>query len=123
MSWFKSKILAVSWLLIMNILFMLPGSTLPKSDWFTDVQLDKWVHVVLFAVLVFLWCSAFDLRTGKKRWMMVTATMGYAVLVEIVQKLWVPNRSFDMYDVLEDAAGRLIGLFVWLRMNTKVKSI
>jgi hypothetical protein len=119
-NWLKSKALAISWFIIMNVLFVLPGSALPKSGWFNVVQLDKWVHVGLFAVLVFLWCSAFTPLFKKIRMVLVVA-IAYGLLVEIVQKNWVPNRSFDLYDVLADAAGSMLGLFVWLRVNKKVK--
>jgi VanZ family protein len=119
--WLKSKILAVSWFIIMNILFVLPGSALPKTNWFTDVQIDKWVHVGLFAVLVFLWCSAFDTGLPKKGWAVLIVAIAYGVLIELVQRSWVPNRSFDLYDVFSDAIGSVIGLIVWLRANKKVK--
>ena len=121
-NWLKSKALAISWFIIMNILFVLPGSALPKAGWFSDIQLDKWIHVGLFAVLVFLWCSAFT-PLFKKIWIALVVAIAYGLLVEIVQKYWVPNRSFDLYDVLADAAGSVLGLFVWLRVNKKVKRI
>lgn len=117
-NWLKSKPLAISWFIVMNVLFVLPGSALPKAGWFNDIQLDKWVHVGLFAVLVFLWCSAFT-PLFKKIWLVLVVAIAYGLLVEIVQKNWVPNRSFDLYDVLADAAGSVLGLVVWLRVNRK----
>ncbi len=117
-NWLKSKALAISWFILMNILFVLPGSALPKSGWFSDIQLDKWVHVGLFAVLVFLWGSAFA-PLFKKIWWVLMVAIAYGLVVEIVQKNWVPNRSFDLYDVLADAGGSMLGVFVWLRVNRK----
>ena len=118
----KSKALAVGWLMVMNILFVLPGSALPKSNWMTDWHVDKWVHIGLFAVLIFLWCRAFEISAGKKLIVIISA-IAYGILVEVVQKTWVPNRSFDLYDVAADAAGSLIGLFVWLRVKEKNKPL
>jgi VanZ family protein len=121
-SWLKSKAVAIGWFLLMNVLFVLPGSTLPKTGWFTDIQLDKWVHIGLFAVLVFLFCSAFN-SVSKKIWIVLVAAVAYGFIVEVVQKNWVSNRSFDLYDVLADTAGSIIGLVVWLRVNKKNKPL
>jgi VanZ family protein len=121
-SWLKSKAVAIGWFLLMNVLFVLPGSTLPKTGWFTDIQLDKWVHIGLFAVLVFLFCSAFN-SVSKRIWIVLVAAVAYGFIVEVVQKNWVSNRSFDLYDVLADTAGSIIGLVVWLRVNKKNKPL
>jgi VanZ family protein len=121
-SWLKSKAVAIGWFLLMNVLFVLPGSTLPKTGWFTDIQLDKWVHIGLFAVLVFLFCSAFN-SVSKKIWIVLVAAVAYGFIVEVVQKNWVSNRSFDLYDVLAETAGSIIGLVVWLRVNKKNKPL
>ena len=121
--WLRSKALAIGWFLLMNILFFLPGSALPKTHWLAEIHIDKWVHVGLFAILIFLFCSAFNFSFPKKIWTVLIAAIIYGFLVEIVQKLWVLNRSFDLYDVLADTAGSSLGLFVWLRVYKKNKPL
>jgi|SRR6478672_1415774 len=118
-NWLKSKVLAIGWLLLMCILFVIPGSALPEQNWFADIQLDKWVHIGLFSVLVFLWASAFDLGLPSNSWIVITIAILYGIAVEFVQKTWIPNRSFDLYDVVADAIGSVVGLIVWLRSNGK----
>jgi len=118
-NWLKSKVLAIGWLLLMCILFVIPGSALPEQNWFADIQLDKWVHIGLFSVLVFLWASAFDLGLPSNSWIVITIAILYGIAVEFVQKTWIPNRSFDLYDVVADAIGSVVGLIVWLRSNRK----
>lgn len=115
----KSKILAIAWFLLMDVLFFLPGSALPKEHWLEVIYIDKWIHIALFAVLIFLFCSAFNVTLHRKLWMLLITVIIYGFLIEVVQKLWVPNRSFDLYDVLADTAGSILGLFAWLRMNRK----
>jgi len=122
-NWLRSKALAIAWFLIMNVLFFLPGSALPKEHWLAEIHIDKWVHVGLFVVLIFLFCSAFNFSLLKKAWMILITAIIYGFLVEVVQKFWVPNRSFDLYDVLADTAGSILGLFVWLRVNKKNKPL
>jgi len=118
-SWLKSKALAITWFVIMCILFFLPGSAFPKENWFHVIHFDKWVHCGLFAVLLFLWCSAFDFNLPKNSWLVIAAAIAYGFLVEVIQKEWVTNRSFDLYDVLADSAGSILGVIVWLRMYRK----
>ena len=39
----------------------------------------------------------------------------YGLLMEFVQKYFIPHRSFDLYDVLADATGCIIGYFFALK--------
>ncbi|HCT23548.1 MAG TPA: hypothetical protein DIW54_09535, partial [Chitinophagaceae bacterium] len=43
------------WFTILTILLIIPGSTLPKNPFFEALQIDKWVHIFLFAGLIILW--------------------------------------------------------------------
>jgi VanZ family protein len=118
-NWLKSKMLAIGWLILMCILFVIPGSALPEQSWFADIQLDKLVHIGLFSVLIFLWCSAFELGLPANAWIVIMTAIFYGLLVEYVQKTWIPNRSFDLYDLIADAIGSIVGLMVWLRVYRK----
>lgn len=109
---FRSKFVAVLWLLIMCVLFFLPGSVLPEPNWLNQIHFDKIVHIGLFAILLFLWRSAFNLQGKNYYWMLFITAILYGFLVEIVQLNWVPNRSFDLYDVLADSVGSALGLWV-----------
>jgi VanZ family protein len=111
---FRLKPVAVGWLVLISILFFLPGSALPKENWFDKIYIDKWVHVGLFAVLIFLWRSSFNWDINSYNILLLLAAVLYGFLVEVVQLNWIPNRSFDMYDVLSDASGSIVGLLVWL---------
>lgn len=111
---FRLKAVAIGWLILISILFFLPGSTLPKENWFDKIYIDKWVHVGLFAVLIFLWRSSFNWDINSYNLLLLFAAVLYGFLVEVVQLNWIPNRSFDMYDVLSDASGSIVGLLVWL---------
>ncbi len=119
----RMRWLAFSWLLFITLLFFLPGSALPKESWFSKIYLDKWVHTGVFVVLLFLFCSSFN--QGQKRYtllfLMIAAVYGLAV--EIVQKNWIPNRDFDLYDLAFDIAGSLIGVWIWHKVYKKNKPL
>jgi len=87
-----------------------------------DIPLmDKWIHVGLFAVLVWLGCWAtYKIKPSDSsqhlRWFISICiwAIAYGIIMEFVQKYWIPFRSFDMGDIAADAAGSIIG-FVFSR--------
>ena len=116
---FRYKTVAISWLILMSFLFVLPGSALPKENWFDRIHIDKVVHVGLFAVLIFLWRSSFDWDINSYHFVLLFLALLYGSLVELVQLYWVPHRSFDVYDILSDMTGSIVGLLVWLGVYKK----
>ena len=116
---FRYKSIAIAWFIIMCVLFFLPGSDLPQANWLDAIYFDKWVHIGLFAVLIFLWRSSFDLDFNHYNWVLLLSALLYGLSVEFIQKYWVPNRSFDLYDLLADMTGSVLGLVVWLRAYKK----
>ncbi|MGZ8538914.1 MAG: VanZ family protein [Flavisolibacter sp.] len=120
---FRSRILAVSFLIIITFLFCLPGSAFPKDNWLTGIGLDKIVHVSFFATLLFLWRTAFDqVHRNITTFLLVFAVI-YGFLIEIIQSAWVPNRSFEIYDVVADAGGSVLGIVVWWWVYKKNKPL
>ena len=125
---FRSKWLAISWFIIISVLFFLPGSALPPATWgpmqfFEDVYFDKWVHLGFFTILVFLWRSAFDGIVNNYTALLFLTALLYGFIVELIQNKWVPNRDFDLYDILSDAIGSLLGVFLWLWVYKKNKPL
>ncbi|HUC81794.1 MAG TPA: VanZ family protein [Flavisolibacter sp.] len=107
-----AKPLAIAWLLVISVLFFLPGSALPKETWLNDIQFDKWVHFGFFALLLFLW--RFFLPAAKKySWFLLLGALFYGLGVELVQHYLIANRSFDMGDVAADMAGAVAGILFW----------
>ena len=107
---------AYGWLILSTIAFCLPGSVLPRNDWLGKIQIEKWTHIGLFTVMVFLWCVPLLHRPVQKPISklfigIATAFLGYGILMELVQHFFISNRSFDLGDIAADAVGCLIGLF------------
>jgi VanZ like family len=115
-----SFIPAIIWLIITSILLTLPGSSLPQNDWLSKwldkIWFDKWVHIGLFAIMVFLWCWAMLSKystTERLKFIFVRLSIiwfTYGVGMEFVQKYFIPDRSFDVKDIMADAAGCLVGV-------------
>lgn len=119
-NWRGWKWVAILYFIIMSVLFFLPGSDLPKEKWLDKIFFDKWVHIGLFAGLIFL--SRFNLPFDNNifNYLLLLMALTYGLSVEYIQKYWVPNRSFDLWDVVADMGGAFIGLWYWLTLYKKI---
>jgi VanZ family protein len=105
-------------LLVATLLFCLPGDRFSKASWLEELELDKVVHVGLFAMLVFLWCMPArarirDVRRVNKMYIWITLSfVSYGIIIEFIQRDLIPYRSFDIFDIVADTTGCLIGWFV-----------
>ena len=116
---------AILWFLLTTWLLIIPGTRFPSENWFDKIWLDKWVHIGLFSIMVWLWCRAI-LRLNKssieyKKWFLIIAItwLAYGTGMEFVQKYFVPNRSFDAGDIIADGVGCLFGYLFSLRSYLK----
>ena len=80
------------------------------------IWLDKWIHIGMFGIMVILWCRAmllkqYEIQKTKKFFLYLgIGWLLYGIGMEFVQKYFIPNRSFDIGDILADAAGCAIGV-------------
>ena len=101
----------IIWFIISTILFTLPGSALPKENWLDKIWFDKWVHIGLFGIMVFLFGWGLlkkidDHRQLKKNFLSIALTcLAYGIIMEFVQDNFIPNRSFDYGDIAADFVG------------------
>lgn len=120
-----SFIPAIAWLIISIILLTLPGSAFPKENWLEKIWLDKWIHIVMFAVLVTLWCWAWQKKfsdSNKLRPLIIWISLisfSYGIGMEFVQKHFISNRSFDAGDIIADGIGCILGGFFSFRRFIK----
>ena len=108
----QAKRSAIIWLIFISILFLLPGSALPKQGWLSDIHFDKWVHFGFFALLLFLWRFYWPAVTGY-HFLVLALAFIYGLGIEFIQDWFVANRSFDVGDVIADMVGAVAGIFFW----------
>jgi VanZ family protein len=112
---FKTPVVAVFWTLMIQVLLCLPGSAIPQSGWLDAIHIDKIVHVILFGGLVFTWALflnrgyAYSKNLPKFLLILFLISTANGILLEFVQKYYIPNRSFDLYDIVADASGAAAG--------------
>jgi VanZ family protein len=112
-------LLAISWLIISTILLTLPGTDFPKEDWLDKIWFDKWVHIGMFSLLTWLWCCAFPEKNGITFYLLGSSCLLYGIIIEFVQRYFIVNRSFDIGDIIADAAGVTMGLLIFFRRYKK----
>jgi VanZ family protein len=110
-----SLVAALSWLIISTILLILPGAAFPKEDWLDRIWFDKWVHVVMFFIMVILWCMAFRKYNAANSYLKKTFVIVmllcfvYGIIMEFIQGSFIEYRSFDAGDIAADAVGCVAG--------------
>ena len=113
---------AVVWTIIIFILLALPGNMLPNENHLTIPNLDKLVHVFLFGSFVFLWSFYFAAKKentnqlGSRFIRILILACSYGIAMEFVQKYFIPNRDFDIYDIIADITGACAAFFVVRKM-------
>ena len=109
---------AIGWFLLSFFLLTLPGKELPQQGWFDKIQLDKFVHIFLFGVLVWLWYQPWKTTWNKTflKYALIISFLAfdYGVAMEFVQRYFVSNRSFDGWDIVADGVGCMLPYF-WLK--------
>ena len=111
--------IAVLYLVLISILFCLPGAALPKVNWLSKIWFDKWVHIGFFALLIVVWLWAVKSTNRKMVVAILMAAAVYGFSVEIVQDQFIANRSFDVGDWIADIIGSFAGLWFWDRYIKK----
>jgi len=120
-----SFIVAISLLLLITTLLCTPGAKFPKIGWQDKIWFDKWVHIGLFMSLVVAWCWFYSdkkeqSRNSKKIFITIAVvSLLYGIAMEIIQEQFIPNRSFEIPDIIADGVGALLGYFIAVKKYIK----
>ena len=125
---FNKKIPGLICLAIVVALLSLPGSVFPSQNWMGKIYVDKWVHITLFFILTVSFCL--PLRYAKQKihtsyfvtYIILAALISITVgiIMEYIQKYFIPNRSFELMDIIADSAGSIFGCIFCLRWYKKI---
>ena len=106
---------AIIWTILIFVLLIIPTNGLEGKDVNEIPNVDKFVHVILFAVFSFLWLSFVDSTNpiNDKFILLAILILGslYGLGMEFVQKYFT-ERSFSLLDALADTIGSAIGLVI-----------
>lgn len=130
----KKFIPGIAWFFFVLVLLCLPGSDIPSvDDWMNKIFFDKWVHTGLFSIMAFLFMFPFIKSSlpAKEKWhyliKIAIATSIWGITSEVLQKYFIPGRSFDLFDWAADSLGALIaflyGRFLLLKQRKGPNSL
>jgi VanZ family protein len=126
---FKKFIPGIAWFFLVLILIVTPGYDLPKVDkWMIQISYDKLIHVGLFSIMAFLFMYPLmkSSLSRQQKWQycikIALSTAIWGLGTELIQKFFVPSRSFDLTDLLGDSIGALLALIFCRKYYLKQSS-
>lgn len=109
--------LPVGWTILTIILLCLPGSAIPSVGMYGLSDIDKAVHFILFGCIPFFWGIYTTTRSSYSKWkkwlaVFCLSSISLGIILEFVQFYFIPNRDFDIMDILADTIGALFFTFL-----------
>lgn len=122
----KKFIPGIAWFFLILIAICIPGYDLPEVDkWLIEINFDKLIHVGLFAVLAFLFMKPVMISglPVKEKWnwliKITLATIIWGITTELIQKFFIPGRSFNLGDWAADGLGGIFALIYFIVRKRK----
>jgi VanZ family protein len=97
------------------VICWLSFSPLNKLSVKPPIGADKIAHVVMYAILGVLLARATSL--GRNRSLFYILALLFAGGTEVVQHLFIPNRTGDWFDFIANCIGLLPVLYFWKRFE------
>ena len=119
---FKKFLPGIAWFFIVGILTLMPGKDVPEVGWLNIPHLDKLVHVVMFGGLT-LFFSLPYLKSNKPQYKKIKILIRISIymimwglIIEVIQKFFIPGRGFEWLDVVADTVGVLIACWTFIKL-------
>jgi len=116
----KTYRFTIIWLVIMCYVLFSPASNLPKSSFLNIPHLDKFIHSILFGVLVFFNFHENDSINKLSRKLIIIIIFSafvFAAISELIQNAYISGRAGSIVDFYADISGCFLGVicyyFVW----------
>ncbi|WP_420385603.1 VanZ family protein [Roseivirga sp.] len=106
---------AIIWAIILAVLMLLPQDAFPESKL---LSYDKLAHISVFAIFSVLVLAGYTIGSKDKdnktkhRKQALTICLVYGLLLEVLQQ-FVPGRMSDIYDLVANFIGALLGVIVF----------
>lgn len=111
------RFIGISYTLFITFLLLFPTTNFPKVE---VPSIDKLGHVILFSILVIIWLFFVLSKTevGKLTsiWVVLIAFF-YGIIIEVSQGLFFESRTADVWDIIANSAGILMGWLVFQKIR------
>lgn len=117
----KGFIPAIGCAIVILILSAKPGINLPES-WFDLIAMDKLGHAVVYGVLTYLLLRGFKKEdmtgfAGNSPVSALIISIVYGISMELMQYFFFPGRFFELYDIIANIIGSILGLYIFKYFN------
>lgn len=111
----------VGWLAFLLVAMLSPGDQFPEVDYF-NLQ-DKVIHFICFGLLSFIWSGVrYSPKSGPSMRVIVWNFLIFGVLMGVLVEfgqIFVPFRTFDVYDILANELGSIAGFLTFLNIRRR----
>lgn len=114
----KFHVFTIIWAILVGIVILLPGGSMPKLLFFDIVGFDKLIHLGSFTVLSLLMIIGFAKQYRNAGYhfniyyVSIALLLFYAALLEVLQ-LYVPGRTFEWWDIVSNISGVFLGRLIF----------
>lgn len=120
---FKYFLPGIAWFFVVGILTLMPARDVPQVSWMDNIpNFDKLVHAGLFGGLAFLFSLPL-LKSGFSQKQKINYSIKisliaiiWGIIIEFLQKFYVPSRDFDLLDWAADTVGVMIAFWLFMRI-------
>jgi len=118
-------IIAILFSIFITIAFLSPISGMPKIDFI--IPIDKVAHITIYMLLAFIWMFYFYKVNGNilkinTIVILLSLFLVYGTIIEVLQELFIDFRQADIFDVLANTFGSVLGLFVFKNVKNRIKT-
>ena len=117
----------IAWTIIIIGLLCIPGKSLPGLGLLGIKHFDKFVHIILFGGFVVLWgIYAWKNKGSIRGWhwtlaLICVISLLIGIVMEFIQAAFIPQRSFDVWDIWSDLVGSLLFAYLLWRWGSRWK--
>ena len=101
------------------VIHLIPVTGLDSSSWWSEIHLDKIVHVFAFAFfslsisIAFTKLRLFLYKTPILMMIILVGCTGFGTILEIIQGELIDGRTADFLDIVADCVGSILGFIAF----------
>ncbi len=105
-------VLASVWTLLILVLSLISASRFRAFSFDTIISIDKLVHFIMYSVFFVLWSFVLGITTKSRLYKLLTISVAFGVLIEILQATMSLGRSYELDDIIANTIGSVFGLYL-----------
>ena len=115
----RARILAIVWTAFIASSCLLPSSLFKPFTFQSLLELDKFIHLVLYFVFVQLWVLNLEKINRKNKLVILLIGIIYGIFIEFMQSAMNIGRNYEIDDMIANTLGAILGIvFMTITQNS-----